>query len=55
MAMMSLEAQISGRQVMQGLLVEEMKEVLPLVEAGALGSSEKFQTGTTGCINFYRT
>jgi len=43
MAMMSLDAQISGRQVMQGLLVEEMKEVLPLVEAGALGSSEKFR------------
>ena len=42
-AMMSLDAQISGRQVMQGLLVEEMKEVLPLVEAGALGSSEKFR------------
>jgi len=43
MAMMSLDAQLSGRQVMQGLLVEEMKEVLPLVEAGALGSSEKFR------------
>ena len=43
MAMMSLDAQISGRQVMQALLVEEMKEVLPLVEAGALGSSEKFR------------
>ena len=43
MAMMSLDAQISGRQVMQSLLVEEMKEVLPLVEAGALGSSEKFR------------
>ena len=42
-AMMSLEAQISGRQVMQGLLVEEMKEVMPLVEAGALGSSERFR------------
>ena len=43
MALMSLDAQISGRQVMQSLLVEEMKEVLPLVEAGALGSSEKFR------------
>ena len=42
-AMMSLDAQISGRKVMQGLLVEEMKEVLPLVEAGALGSSERFR------------
>jgi len=42
-AMKSLDAQISGRQVMQGLLVEEMKEVLPLVEAGALGSSERFR------------
>jgi len=42
-AMMSLDAQISGRKVMQDLLVEEMKEVLPLVEAGALGSSERFR------------
>ena len=42
-AMKSLDAQISGRQVMQGLLVEEMKEVLPLVQAGALGSSERFR------------
>ena len=37
-AIMSLEAEISGREVMQALLAEEMKEVLPLVEAGALGS-----------------
>ena len=42
-AIMSLEAEISGREVMQALLAEEMKEVLPLVEAGALGSSERFR------------
>ena len=41
--MLSLDAQISGRMVMQDLLIEEMKEVLPLVEAGALGSSERFR------------
>ena len=41
--MLSLDAQISGRMVMQNLLIEEMKEVLPLVEAGALGSSERFR------------
>ena len=42
-AIVSLEAEISGREVMQALLAEEMKEVLPLVEAGALGSSERFR------------
>jgi adhesin transport system membrane fusion protein len=43
MALLSLNAEISGRQVMQELLKEEMLEVLPLVEAGAIGSAERFR------------
>jgi len=42
-ALLSLDAEISGQKVFQKLLSEEMLEVLPLVEAGVLGSSERFR------------
>ena len=41
--LLSLDAQISGQAIFQELLNEEMLEVLPLVEAGVLGSSERFR------------
>ena len=34
---------MSGKRVMQSLLKEEMLEILPLVEAGALGSAERYR------------
>ena len=42
-ALLSLDAEISGQKVFLKLLSEEMLEVLPLVEAGVLGSSERFR------------
>lgn len=42
-ALLSLEAEIEGHDVLQSLLKEEMLEVLPLVDAGVLGSSERFR------------
>ena len=42
-ALLSLEAEIDGQGVLQTLLSEEMLEVLPLVDAGVLGSSERFR------------
>ena len=36
-------AELQGRQDMLVLLLGEMKEVMPLVEMGALGSSEKYR------------
>ena len=42
-ALLSLEAEIDGHGVLQTLLSDEMLEVLPLVDAGALGSSERFR------------
>ena len=42
-ALLSLEAEIEGQDVLQALLKEEMLEVLPLVAAGVLGSSERFR------------
>ena len=42
-ALLSLKAQMSGKRVMQSLLKEEMFEILPLVEAGALGSAERYR------------
>ena len=42
-ALLSLKAEIAGRIVMKKLLEAEMFEVLPLVEAGVLGSAERFQ------------
>lgn len=41
--LLSLNAEISGQTIFQELLNEEMMEVLPLVEAGVLGSSERFR------------
>ena len=41
--LLSLNAEISGQTIFQELLNEEMLEVLPLVEAGVLGSSERFR------------
>ena len=41
--MRSIDAQISGRQVMQALLLEEMQEILPLVKAGVIGTSERYR------------
>ena len=42
-ALLSLKAEIDGQGVLQTLLSEEMLEVLPLVDAGVLGSSERFR------------
>ena len=42
-ALLSLEAEIDGQGVLQTLLNKEMFEVLPLVDAGVLGSSERFR------------
>ena len=42
-ALLSLEAEINGQGVLQSLLDKEMLEVLPLVDAGVLGSSERFR------------
>ena len=42
-ALLSLEAEIDGQAVLQTLLNKEMLEVLPLVDAGVLGSSERFR------------
>ena len=42
-ALLSLEAEIDGQGVLQTLLSDEMLEVLPLVDAGVLGSSERFR------------
>jgi adhesin transport system membrane fusion protein len=42
-ALLSLEAEIDGQVVLQTLLNKEMLEVLPLVDAGVLGSSERFR------------
>jgi membrane fusion protein, adhesin transport system len=42
-ALLSLEAEIDGQAVLQALLSKEMLEVLPLVDAGVLGSSERFR------------
>ena len=39
----SINAKIAGQKVFQDLLNQEMLEVLPLVEAGVLGSSERFR------------
>ncbi|MDC0541142.1 HlyD family type I secretion periplasmic adaptor subunit [Paracoccaceae bacterium] len=42
-ALLSLKAEMSGKRVMQSLLKEEMFEILLLVEAGALGSAERYR------------
>ena len=42
-ALLSLKAEMSGKRVMQSLLKEEMFEILPLLEAGALGSAERYR------------
>lgn len=42
-ALLSLEAEIDGQGVLQTLLSKEMLDVLPLVDAGVLGSSERFR------------
>jgi adhesin transport system membrane fusion protein len=42
-ALLSVKAEMSGKRVMQSLLKEEMLEILPLVEAGALGSAERYR------------
>ena len=42
-ALLSLKAEIDGQGVLQTLLSKEMLEVLPLVDAGVLGSSERFR------------
>ena len=42
-ALLSIKAEMSGKRVMQSLLKEEMLEILPLVEAGALGSAERYR------------
>ena len=39
----SIKAEIAGQKVFQDLLNQEMLEVLPLVKAGVLGSSERFR------------
>ena len=43
----SIKAEIAGQKVFQDLLNQEMSEVLPLVEAGVLGSSERFRLERT--------
>ena len=47
-ALLSINAEISGRKNMQALLKEEMLEILPLVEAGALGSAERYRLEREG-------
>ena len=47
-SLLSLDAEISGQKVFQRLLSEEMLEVIPLVEAGVLGSSERFRLQREG-------
>ena len=42
-ALLSLKAELDGQRVLQTLLSKEMLEVLPLVDAGVLGSSERFR------------
>jgi len=42
-ALLSLEAETDGQAMLQKLLNKEMLEVLPLVDAGVLGSSERFR------------
>jgi len=42
-ALLSLDAEIDGQGVFRTLLSKEMLEVLPLVDAGVLGSSERFR------------
>jgi len=42
-ALLSLKAEIAGQKVFEDLLNEEIREVLPLVKAGVLGSSERFR------------
>ena len=42
-ALLSLKAEIAGQKVFADLLNEEIREVLPLVKAGVLGSSERFR------------
>ena len=42
-ALLSLKAEIDGQRVLQTLFSKEMLEVLPLVDAGVLGSSERFR------------
>jgi adhesin transport system membrane fusion protein len=42
-ALLSLAAEIDGQGILQTLLNKEMLEVLPLVDAGVLGSSERFR------------
>ncbi len=42
-ALLSIKAEMLGKRVMQSLLKEEMLEILPLVEAGALGSAERYR------------
>ena len=42
-ALLSIKAEMSGKRIMQSLLKEEMLEILPLVEAGALGSAERYR------------
>ena len=42
-ALDSIKAEISGRRILQNLLKKEMSELLPLVEVGALGSSERYR------------
>ena len=42
-ALLSIKAEMSGKRIMQSLLKEEMFEILPLVEAGALGSAERYR------------
>ena len=42
-ALLSFEAEIDGQGLLQTLLSKEMLEVLPLVDAGVLGSSERFR------------
>ena len=41
--LLSIKAKIAGQKVFQDLLNQEMLEVLPLVKAGVLGSSERFR------------
>ena len=42
-ALLGLQAEVAGKKLFQELLNEEMREVLPLVKAGVLGSSERFR------------
>ena len=42
-ALLTINAEISGQNIIQTLLKEEMLEILPLVAAGALGSAERYR------------